>query len=700
MNTILIITDNDTDAKLLHDVLTQANEDAFNIEWVKHLSSGLERLRAGAVDAILVDLSLPDSQGIATLDKLFAVSSQIPIIPLCTTNNEMLTAEMMQRGVQAYLSKEHLDSNLVPQSLRNIILRKAAEALLYIEKRRTEITLSFISDAVIYTDVAGKVSFMNAAAEGLTGWSRNEAQGHHINEIMRLIDDETRQLVDNPVEWIVRRGKSLTLTDANTHLIRRDGRKAVVGVSAALVHDNAGRSIGSVIVFHGITAIQVMAAKMAYLAQHDTLTNLPNRMLLNDRITQAIAMAKRRGTHLALLFLDLDNFKHINDTLGHGVGDKLLQSIAKRLCDNVRGSDTVSRLGGDEFVIVVMQDKHAQDAALTAEKLLTALAAPHLIAGHTLHVTTSIGISIFPTDGEDAEALIKSADIAMYHAKEKGRNNYQFFKDEMNTRTAERLAIEGYLRDALERNEFILHYQPKVNLETGMITGAEALLRWLHPEWGLVMPERFVQIAEDSGLIIPIGRWVLREACMQAKRWEETGLRLDSIAVNISAVEFRLKDFANSVYTILNETGLNPQRLQLEITESILMRDVESSITILHQLKTIGVKLVIDDFGTGCSSVNYLHQFSIDTLKIAPAFVQEIGHDNGNNGVIVSAVIAMGASLKQHVTAEGVEKWEQLAFLKVQHCEEGQGYFFSRPIVAEQFAQLLITGLSDRNRVS
>jgi EAL domain-containing protein (putative c-di-GMP-specific phosphodiesterase class I) len=305
----------------------------------------------------------------------------------------------------------------------------------------------------------------------------------------------------------------------------------------------------------------------------------------------------------------------------------------------------------------------------------------------------SIGISVYPEDGHDTETLITNADTTMYHAKEKGRNNYQFFRSDMNVRAVERQVIETNLRHALVRQEFVLHYQPKVNLETGAITGAEALLRWMHPDWGVVLPNRFVPIAEDCGLIVPIGYWVLREACARAKSWEEAGLKSASVAVNISAVEFRHKDFVKGVRATLNETGLEPCHLQLEITESVLMRDAESSTTILKQLKNMGVQLAVDYFGTGYSSLSYLNQFPIDVLKIDRSFVANIGSINGN-GVIAGAIIAMGASLKQQVVAEGVEEHIQLAFLKERHCEEGQGYFFSQPLIAEQFAELLATGIS------
>ena len=695
-NRILIITGDSADAKILEDVLRKAKDGPFNIEWLTRLADALKRLNAGGIDAMLVDLSLPDSQGIETFDKLFAAAPTIPILTLSAEDDEALATEAVQRGSQGYLSKGHFGSYLVPQSLRNIIQRKAVEETLYLEKARAEITLNSISDAVIGTDMSGNVDYLNLAAERMTGWPKEKARGQPIGKVMKIINGVTRELQANPLELVLKQNKPMGLK-AGTILIRCDKSEVAIEDSAAPIHDHNGQISGAVIVFHDVTAAQAMTMKMAHLAHHDFLTNLPNRVLLNDRIEQAIILAARAGTMLAVLFLDLDNFKHINDSLGHVIGDKLLQSVAQRLSACVRSSDTVSRQGGDEFVVLVTEDKFAENAALTADKILNALAVSHFVAGHELHVTTSVGISVYPGDATDAETLIKNADTAMYQAKEKGRNNYQFFKSGMNVRAVERQIIETHLRHALERREFVLHYQPKVNLASGAITGAEALLRWMHPQWGEVLPERFVHVAEDCGLIVPIGRWVLREACAQAKRWEDAGLNLAAVAVNISALEFCHKDFVAGVRAILSETGLLPACLQLEITESVLMRDAESSTAILQQLKYMGVQLAVDDFGTGYSSLSYLKQFPIDVLKIDQSFVQDIGSSNNRNsdhdGIIVSAVIAMGASLKQRVVAEGVEEEDQLAFLKARNCAEGQGYLFSRPLGAEQFAALLASGI-------
>ncbi len=436
-----------------------------------------------------------------------------------------------------------------------------------------------------------------------------------------------------------------------------------------------------------------MARAIADLAQHDALTGLPNRRLLHERLTQAIALARRRGTHLAVLFLDLDRFKHVNDSLGHEVGDKLLQSVAGRLMASVRGSDTISRQGGDEFVLLLSEVVHGSDAARTAQKVVAALAAPHDIGGHDLHITASIGVSLYPDDGEDAKTLLKNADAAMYHAKERGPNSYQFFRSDMNTRAVERQRIEADLRRALNRREFVLHYQPKLNLITGEMTGAEALIRWMHPERGLVPPMQFVPIAEDSGFIVPIGRWVLSEACHQARAWIDAGLPPMPISVNISGLEFRDRNFLENVYDVLGTHRLEPRLLELELTESVLMQHAKSTASVLRALKEMGVQIAIDDFGTGYSSLSYLRQFPIDVLKIDQSFVHEITA-HPDRTPIVSAVISMGKGLHHRVIAEGVETRSQLDFLQANGCGEGQGYYFSQPVAADEFAKLIETGLS------
>ena len=431
-------------------------------------------------------------------------------------------------------------------------------------------------------------------------------------------------------------------------------------------------------------AEQVETAKVELqrLAYHDVLTELPNRLLLHDRLGFAIELAQRQHKQLAVLFLDLDRFKHINDSLGHAIGDQLLQKVAQTLLTCVRHSDTVSRPGGDEFVLLLTFIEHAEDAGVAAQKILTALALPVQIDGNDLHVTVSIGISIYPDDGADTEALMKGADTAMYHAKENGRNSYAFFKQEMNARAVQRQGIEARLRRALERQEFVLHYQPKVNLESGLLVGVEALIRWQHPEQGLLLPLQFIPIAEECGLIVPIGRWVLREACRQAQAWQHAGLPRINIAVNTSAIEFRDKDFVEQIRATLAHTQLEARYLEIELTESVLMRDAESASVVLHDLAALGIKLALDDFGTGYSSLSYLRQFPIDTLKIDQSFVQQLS-SKPDDATIVSAVISLGQSLKKRVIAEGVETHAQYEFLLARHCDEGQGYYFGAPVAAE-----------------
>ncbi|MHB1332729.1 MAG: putative bifunctional diguanylate cyclase/phosphodiesterase [Sulfuriferula sp.] len=437
--------------------------------------------------------------------------------------------------------------------------------------------------------------------------------------------------------------------------------------------------------------VEIAKVELAHLAHHDVLTDLPNRILLQDRLNQAIELARRQCTQLAVMFMDLDQFKHINDSLGHGIGDQLLQSVAQRLQACVRQSDTVSRQGGDEFVLLLPLIEHAEDAALSAQKLLAALVSPHHIDPHDLHISVSIGISIYPGDGQDAETLIKNADTAMYHAKENGRNNYKFFEQSMNARAVQRQSVEASLRRALERQEFVLHYQPKIDLHSGTMVGVEALIRWQHPELGLLLPGQFVPIAEDCGLILPIGRWVLRETCLQARAWQDAGLPPITVAVNTSAHEFRAKDFLEYLHVTLEEAHLEPRYLELELTESVLMRDAASTDFVLHALADLGVKLAIDDFGTGYSSLSYLKRFRIDTLKIDQSFVNQITR-SPDDATIVSAVIGMGKNLRQSVIAEGVETAEQYAFLLAQQCDQGQGYFFGHPMTADALADLLRAG--------
>lgn len=501
---------------------------------------------------------------------------------------------------------------------------------------------------------------------------------------------------------VLRREVSVAAREDVTHLREsavnvREGRGALASVVSdeqrnILQQANERLVIATLEARHLTEKVKMAGDRLAHLAYHDVLTELPNRTMLLDRLSQAIELARRQGRQLAVMFMDLDQFKHINDSLGHAIGDKLLRSVAQRLVSCVRHSDTISRQGGDEFVLLLPFIEHPEDAALSAQKLLAGLTEPHPIEGHDLHISASIGISIYPDDGQDAGTLIKNADAAMYHAKENGRNDYKFFEPDMNVRAVLRQSTEANLRGALEQQEFVLHYQPKINLHSGAIVGAEALIRWRHPERGLLLPAEFVPIAEDCGMIQSIGRWVLREACLQARRWRQAGLPPIIIAVNISANEFRAKDFLENIRATLDDTGLKPCYLQVELTESVLMRDVNSASSILRALADMGVKLAVDDFGTGYSSLSYLRQFPIDTLKIDQSFVNHMT-GNPDDAIIVQTIINMGKSLKQLIIAEGVETPEQYAYLRAQDCDEGQGYYFCPPLESMAFAAMLSSGV-------
>jgi len=562
-----------------------------------------------------------------------------------------------------------------------------------------EALFAFSPDAIVVTDADGRIKETNTQLNQLFGYQASELPGHPI-EI--LIPERFRQnhrahrRTYNHQPRVRPIGAALELFG-----LRKDGTEFPVEIMFGPVEPSPGGMVLGVI--RDITERKqieedarnrraLFEGEMSHLAQHDALTDLPNRLLLNDRLTQAISLARRNHSQLAVLFLDLDGFKHINDSLGHSVGDKLLQSVAERLSACVRKSDTVTRQGGDEFVILLSEVTHAADAAIIAEKIIAELKRAHRIGKDRLRISASIGLSTYPTDGEDAETLIKNADTAMYDAKQSGRDKFRFFKSQMSLQAVERQSLEQQLRYALEREELLVHYQPKVNLKTGAITGVEALLRWKHPERGLLLPRQFLAIAEETGLTIGIGQWVLRKACTQVREWLDTGLLAVPVAVNISALEFRSRQFVHGVQDALKNACLDPKYLELELTESGLMRHTEPAAYTLGQLKAIGVRLAIDDFGTGYSSLSYLTRFPIDTLKLDQSFLNDIVVDS-DRAIIVDAVVRLGRNLKKKVVAEGVETPEQLRFIQDLGCDEGQGYYFSPAVSAEQFAKFIEAGL-------
>ena len=683
---ILLIGHDPSDGLAVREALAGARDGSFIVEFAPRLVDGIERLPGSRIAAVLLNMSLPGSQEMAALDQISVAAPHIPILVI-GPDDEDLTKQAIERGAQDYLRRDRLNSRTLGRSLKRIIERNTAAEALFFEQQRAEVTLNSIGDAVLSTDIRGNVTYLNPVAERMTGWRREDAVGRPLADVLQIIDAATHEPARNPMEQAVQLNRTVNLT-LNCLLIGRDGSETAIEDSASPIHDRSGHVIGAVIVFHDVSVARAQALQATHLAQHDFLTGLPNRMLLNDRLTQAIGMARRHGHRLAVLFLDLDQFKHVNDSLGHLVGDELLHSVARRLVACVRSSDTVSRQGGDEFVIVLSQIHQADDAAASAQKIIAALAAPHELAHHQLHVSATIGITVYPDDGADAQTLIKCADVAMYHAKASGRNCHEFFQPDMNARAVERQSIEAGLHRALARGEFVLHYQPKIDLDTGAMTGVEALIRWVHPGRGLLFPKDFVPIAEDCGLVVPIGQWVLGEACRQARAWIDEGRRPMAVAVNISGAEFRNPHFLEYLRRVLKDSRLDARYLELELTESALLQHAESTTLSLKALKDMGVLVAVDDFGTGYSSLSYLRRFPIDVLKVDQSFVHEISADPVGTS-IVCAVISMGRSLGHRVIAEGVETKEQFAFLQAQGCGEGQGYYFSRPLAAEPFARLM-----------
>jgi diguanylate cyclase (GGDEF)-like protein/PAS domain S-box-containing protein len=437
-----------------------------------------------------------------------------------------------------------------------------------------------------------------------------------------------------------------------------------------------------------ISERKLAEVQVQFLAFYDALTGLPNRTLLQDRLTKALASARRNKDKVALLFLDLDRFKDINDSLGHSVGDLLLKEVAERIKTWGREQDTVARLGGDEFLITLTHVNDVPDAAVAAERLMNEMTAEFIVQGHSLNVSCSIGISMFPEHGANCETLIKNADAAMYRAKEGGRNNFRFFAEDMNVHAVERMALENSLRLALDKEELFLVYQPQMEIATGRITGLEALLRWQHPDLGLVPPDKFIRIAENSGLIVPIGEWVVRTACHQARKWRDEGLPAVTVAVNVSAVQFRQAGFCELIRRVLNETGLGPQYLELELTEGLLLANADVTLSVLKELKAMGLTLAIDDFGTGYSSFSYLRQFQVSKLKIDRSFIRDIAV-NPDDAAIATAIISMAKSLNLKVIAEGVENEAQMSFLRSHLCDEIQGYYFSKPLATDKVADKL-----------
>lgn len=562
---------------------------------------------------------------------------------------------------------------------RDISRRKAAEGDLKIQTS----AINAASDYIVITNVNGEIEFVNAAFERDTGYQLQDIRGRKPSILKSGQQDSEfyRQLWERVLAGETWQGEIVNR--------RKDGSIYVEDMSITPVKNEDGVIEHFIAIKRDITDKKVYERKLDHLAHHDHLTGLPNRLLFSDRLTQSIAQAHRKDKRMAVMFLDLDRFKYINDTLGHNVGDQLLKQAAHRLSLTVRKVDTIARMGGDEFTVILSDIETATDAAKVAKKVLDALAKPFQVDGEELFISASIGISVYPTDGLDVETMVRNADAAMYRAKEQGRNTYHLYTDALNTAAVERLTLANSLRKAVERNEFIVHFQPRVDIKTGKILGAEALVRWQHPEMGIIPPSQFIPLAEETGLIIPLSEWVLRQSCFQNQKWIDKGYDPIDIAVNISGKHVEHRGLKSTIVKVLKESGLDPSHLEMELTESTLMQNPDHAISVLTKIKQMGVKISIDDFGTGYSSLSYLKQFPVDAVKIDQSFVRDVTTDP-DDAAIAGAVVAMAHSLKLKVIAEGVETIQQLEFLRDLNCDEMQGYFVSRPVPAYEFEELLL----------
>jgi diguanylate cyclase (GGDEF)-like protein/PAS domain S-box-containing protein len=557
--------------------------------------------------------------------------------------------------------------------------RKHADERLHLQAAALEAA----ANAIVITDSHGTIIWVNHAFTTMTGYSKEEVLGKnpHVLKSGNQPESYYANLWSTILSGKVWQGEIVNR--------RKDGTTYTEEMSITPVTQGGGNADTQfVAIKQDITERKAAEERVKFLAYYDALTGLPNRTLLQDRLANAVAGARRRKDKVALLFLDLDRFKNVNDSLGHSVGDLLLQEVAERLKRFGREQDTVARLGGDEFLVVLNGVKDVSDAAVTADRLLKSMNAGFVIQGHPITVTCSVGVSIYPEHGADGETLIKNADAAMYCAKEKGRNNFQFFTEDMNAQVVERLTLESSLRLALDKKELFLMYQPQMDIATGRIIGLEALARWQHPVLGLVPPDKFIRVAENTGLIMPIGEWVLRTACSQARKWQDEGLNAVSVAVNVSAVQFRQENFCEFIRRVLKETGLAPQYLELELTESLLLANADVMMSVIEELNAMGVTLAIDDFGTGYSNFGYLKQFRVSKLKIDRSFVRDVAV-NSDDAAITTAIISMARSLSLKVIAEGVEDEAQMSFLRAHHCDEIQGYYFSKPLAVDKVADKL-----------
>ncbi|HPF57693.1 MAG TPA: EAL domain-containing protein [Candidatus Competibacteraceae bacterium] len=687
--------DDDLATRIL--VSASLEQAGFYIEQAEDGRQALMIYERNNIDLVTLDVVMPELDGFATCVELRRrpEGAQVPILMMTGLDDYESINQAFKAGATDFITKP-INFILLEYRVRYLLRASADVASLHESERR--LTTAQRIARLGYWDWSQSQNFLRLSREVCEMLGLDpQAPEVPFRVILNHVHEKDRNILDQWIEEIWQGGKSRAISH---RLIDANGNIRYVQQQVEAVLDAFGNPSHLYGTLQDITELRRAEERIWQLAFTDSLTRLPNRELFKDRLDTALKLAKRRNSQLALLFLDLDNFKRINDTLGHGVGDLLLQATAERLKLSVRANDSVSRneaeeqdesiarLGGDEFTVLLPDIQHSADAAIVAERIQASLSQPLTLSGHEVFITPSIGIAVFPQDGEDPDTLIKNADLAMYFAKHQGRNLYQFYDATLNEAAHKRLTMENQLRKAIERNELSLYYQPQLDLPSGRICGVEALARWTNDVLGTVPPLEFIPLAEETGLIIPIGEWVLRTACQQAKAWQVTGIGVARMAVNISALQFVQPRFTEWVMQILEETGLEPMMLELEITESLLMKDPEGASHTLQTLKNLGVQLAIDDFGTGYSNLSRLKQLPLDRLKIDEVFVREINLQP-SNAAIATAVIAMAESMGLQVIAEGVENEAQLHFLKAKHCNEIQGYYLSWPLPAAEITAML-----------
>ena len=648
----------------------------------------IEAIASQQWDMVISDYAMPQFDGLTALRIVKERDPNVPFILVSGAVTSDIAVAAMKSGAADYVMKDDL-TRLAPAVRREVAdagerrARRLAEANLSANEELLNSIVNTAADGIIVIDPAGTIEFGNAAMEKLFGWKPLELIGKNVT---RLLLGRSREGQDTLFQGADGAGGKGTGHVRELKAQRKDGSVFPIELTVSETCVNGGRR--STCILRDVTERKRAEERIRYLAHYDDLTGLPNRVLFAQLLEQAISEAKYAKKEVAVLFIDLDRFKLINDTLSHASGDAVLCQVANRLIGALARRDTVARFGGDEFVVLMRDCGIPNDVTSTAQGLLAALAAPFVLDNQEYHLTASIGISTFPGDGKDAQTVLKNADSAMYRAKEQGKNNYQFYSSQMNVRSFERLVLERFLRHALDQDEFQLHYQPKIDLTTGRVTGMEALLRWLHPGMGMIAPAKFIPLAEETGLIVPIGEWVLREACAQVRRFQDQGLPPLRVAVNLSARQFAHDGLHAAIVGALEESGVSPSLLELEITESMTMENPDHATAWLQKIKALGITVAIDDFGTGYSSLGYLKRFPIDSVKIDRSFIKDIPGDT-DDVAITQAIIAMGHSLRLKVIAEGVESAAHAEFLRRHGCDEAQGFFFGKPLPADEFVQLL-----------